>query len=392
MKMYDILKWDDESASVNDIVAFKHEAEDFNTHTQLIVHDSQEAVFFKDGKALDIFAAGRHTLSTQNVPMLGKLLKLPTGGETPFHAEVYFVNKVFMQDLKWGTPTPILMEDPEEGVNIHVRSFGLFGAHIEESGRFLRKIVGTRKMYSKTELADFLRAKLIEKITDLLGKTIREQKVGILNISTKFSQLSEAMQEQITPYFAEFGIAIDNFSFNNISALEEDLRAINDAKVAKRKMIMEAEAMKAKREIEGYTYQQERAFDVMGAAASNESTGSGQFMGAGMGIGMGVAMGGVVGQNMGEMANMAFGNNAQQAQQAPQAVCPSCKAPVAQGAKFCNNCGQKLVATCPNCNAEVTPGAKFCNNCGQKLISGCPACGAETAPGAKFCNNCGQKL
>ena len=378
MKMYDILKWDDESASVNDIVAYKHDAEDFNTHTQLIVHASQEAVFFKDGMALDIFAAGRHTLSTQNLPMLGKLIKLPTGGESPFHAEVYFVNKIFMQDLKWGTPTPILMEDPEEGVNIHVRSFGLFGAHIEESGKFLRKIVGTRKMYSKAELGDFLRA------------TIREQKVGILNISTKMTQLSEVMQEQITPYFAEFGIAIDNFSFNNISALEEDLRAINESKVAKRKMIMEAEAMKAKREIEGYTYQQERAFDVMGAAASNESTGSGQFMGAGMGLGMGVAMGGVFGQNMGEMANTAFGGV--NTQQAPQAVCPACKAPVAQGAKFCNNCGQKLVATCPSCGAELVPGAKFCNNCGQKLSTSCPSCGAETAPGAKFCNNCGQKL
>ena len=397
MKLYDIVKWDDESAGVNDIVAYKHEAEDFNTHTQLIVHASQEAIFFKDGRALDLFESGKHTLSTQNLPLLGKLVNIPTGGQTPFHCEVYFINKVYFNDLRWGTPSPIQIEDPIEGVNIHVGANGLFGAHIQDSRKFLIKIVGTRKTFSKTELSEYLRGKIIERITDLLAKTMVDKKIGILSVGTHFRELSDDIMGQMTPFFEDYGIAIDNFSFNAIKAPDEDLQAINESKIKARKMDMESEALQRKRAREGYTYQQERGFDVLGSAASNEGT-SGTFMGAGMGLGLGLGVGGAFGTPMGNIAREGFSgmNNTQNSNtNANQNVntqrCPNCGNPISIGVKFCGNCGAKLGKTCPKCGAWQTDG-KFCNNCGAPLSRVCPKCGAEIPDGAKFCNNCGEKV
>ncbi len=393
MKLYDVLKWDDESVNANEIVAYKHEAEDFNTHTQLIVHESQEAIFFKDGQALDLFPSGKHTLSSKNLPFLRKLVNIPTGGVTPFHCEVFFVNKVFLNDLRWGTPSPIQMQDPIEGVNIHVGANGLFGAHIEDTRKFLVKVVGTQGLYSKEELSQYLRGKIVERVTNLLGQTMVECNVGILSVSAHFQRLSDSMKEQLTPFFAEYGIGLDNFSFMTIKAPDEDLRAINDAKIAARKMDMESEALARKRAREGYSYQQERGYDVLGQAASNEGSGS-NFMGAGMGLGMGMGLGGAFGAGMANVAQQGFnGMNAQVQQGSVSAnVCPDCKAPLAQGAKFCNNCGKKLGNFCPQCGAEVVQGAKFCNNCGAKLVNVCPKCGTELVQGAKFCNNCGEKI
>jgi len=394
MKLYDIVMWDDPSSQSNEIVAYKHEAEDFNTHTQLIVHASQQAIFFKDGMALDLFEAGKHTLSTQNIPLLNKLINIPTGGQTPFHCEVYFVNKVFLNDLRWGTPQPIVMEDPVEGVNIHVGANGLFGAHIEDARKFLVKVVGTRAMYSKDEMSQYLRAKIIERVTDLLGKTMGEHHISILQVAAHFQRLSDSILEQMKPFFAEYGIGLDNFSFNMIKAPDEDLKAINEAKIAAKRMDMESEALARKRAREGYNYQQERAYDVLGAAAANEGS-SGTFMGAGMGLGMGVGMGGAFGAGMAGIGQNAFQNINQPVQQAQGNPCPQCGAQLPAGAKFCGNCGAKIGgnAKCTNCGADLPAGAKFCGNCGAKVgASVCPKCGSELPADAKFCGNCGEKI
>ena len=410
MKLYDIVKWDEGAASVNDIVSYKHEAEDFNTHTQLIVHQSQEAIFFKDGRALDLFEAGKHTLKSQNLPLLGKLMSIPTGGETPFHCEVFFVNKIYMTDLRWGTPNPIQIFDPVEETYVNVRANGGFAAHIEDSRKFLTKVVGTRDIYKKPELEGYLFDKLIEKVTDILGNTMTELGVSVFGIASHYSRLSDAIKEELATYFADFGIGLDLFSFKSINVPQEEMKALNEDRMMKRKMRLEAEAkahamrlesqeLAAKREREGYTYQQERGYDVMGTAAANEGM-SGTMMGAGMGLGMGAGMGGMFGMGMASVAQQSFQDMQKQAQpqqaqaQAPQGgvKCPDCGADLPAGSKFCTNCGKRLGNACPNCGAEVAPGAKFCTNCGHKLSSNCPNCGAEVAPGSKFCTNCGQKL
>lgn len=407
IKIYDIVKWDDTSTDANKIVAYRHEAENFNTHTQLIVQGSQEAIFMKDGMYLDVFESGRHTLKTQNIPLLGKLINIPTGGETPFTCKVYFVNKVHLQDLKWGTANPIQMEDPMEGVNVHVRAFGEFGAYINDTRRLLEKVVGTQGVYTKTELQEYLTGLIKQKVTDLLGKTITQRKIGILEVSAHYNELSDAMADQIRDFFGEFGIAIERFSFISINVPDSDIEAINKAKIEARQRVMEAraaaqsmdiesEALARKRAREGYSYQQERGMDVMEKAAQNEGA-SGTLMGAGMGLGMGFGMGGAFQQGMGGIASNTLGsmnNNPQGGnpqQGGASGVCPDCGNPVQPGAKFCPNCGKQLGNKCPKCGADVPAGSKFCPSCGQSLSKKCPNCGHDVGD-AKFCPDCGTKI
>ena len=393
MKLYDIVKWDHAGSEGEEILVYKHEAEDFNTHTQLIVHSSQEAIFFKDGRDLDVFDAGRHTLTSDNLPFLKKLINIPTDGKTPFHCEVYFINKIILNDLKWGTSEPIPVEDPLEHVNVHLRASGYIGAHISDGRKFLRKVVGTRAVYTKTEFTNYLRAKLIERVKGTLGQAMVAKQIGVLNISAYMTPLSDELKVQLLPFFEDYGISLDNFSFNSILPLEEDLRAINESKIAARKQDLESAARARMREREGYTYQQEHSFDVLKAAAQNEGT-SGTFLGAGMGVGMGFGLGGAFGSGMNNMAqNMNVGQGGGQPAGEGMQVCAGCGAKLPAGAKFCFSCGKEVVdpnsVICPKCNSKLPAGAKFCFNCGSKLTNTCVKCGKELPAGAKFCDGCG---
>ena len=396
----EVIKYDPKSTESNDIIVYKHESEDFGSHAQLLVAPSQMALFVNEGEIIP-FLPGHYTLDESNnspFSAINRLKSMFSKGVSSFHCSVYFINLVTLNDLRFGTQTPIQMEDPIEGVNIHVRAAGLFGAHLnnddkdgKEIIKFFTKVNGTRAIFTKDDLAAYLRGKIVERITDTLAKLMLDRKIGILSVPSHYTELSTAMKEQMVPFFADYGIGIDNFSFMTINVPDEDLATINEMKIKARRMDMESEAMARKRAREGYSYQQEKGFDVLKTAAGNEAQ-PGQFMGAGMGLGMGLGMGGAVGGAMGGLAQNAFGSmNNQPQPQAATEKCPHCGNEIAKGAKFCPSCGEKLVPTCPKCGAELTPGAKFCPNCGEKLVKKCANCGTELAPGAKFCPNCGTK-
>ncbi|MDE6869559.1 MAG: SPFH domain-containing protein [Clostridia bacterium] len=361
MKLYDIIVWDPSSDSANDVVCYKHEAEDFNTHTQLIVHQSQEAVFFKDGRALDLFGPGKHTLKTENIPLLKKLVNIPTDGKTPFHCEVYFVNKVYQVDMKWGAPS-LQTEDPVYGIIVNVGASGTCGAQIKDSRKFLTKLVGTRGVYTRSDLTQFLRSSIIMNIKDALGRIMNKNKISFLQATTEIKSYSREVMGMLNEVFAEYGIEILKFDWETLSVPQEDLKPLKDAK---NRAITRA--------VEGYTYQQEQNFDVMKRAASNQGM-AGTMMGAGMGFGMGAGMGMPMGMSMGNIAQNTVGQmNAQpQAQQQPAGVnaCPSCGSSVVAGAKFCPSCGTKVAAPakkfCIECGTEIADGMKFCPSCGHK--------------------------
>lgn len=342
-----------------------------------------------------------------------------------------------MNELKWGTQQPIVIQDPEEEVNIHVRANGLFGVHLEQvdtsvstawARTFLQKIVGTRANYTRSEFIGFMRAKILEYVPDLLGNQMIEHNIGILKISQHLSEFSETIFKALQPHFAEFGLVLDNFSFHSINAPDEDLQAVNEMKIKRkmdqldaegnaRRMDIESAARSRMREREGYTYQQEKGFDVMNTAAANEGTSS-TFMGAGMGLGMGAMVGSGMGAAMGGIAQTTLKDanlsgiasdapmacaqtavGAQGASGAPSSItpCPTCKAPNAAGAKFCASCGTKLdvassASACPQCGFALDSSSKFCPNCGCALQKACPQCGCDVAAGAHFCMKCGQKL
>ena len=394
----EVIKYEPRDTSANDIIVYKHEAEDFGCAANLLVAPNQIALFVNEGEIIP-FLPGHYTLSESNNAALDSLNRIQrwfSKGESTFHCSVYFINLVTYNDLKFGTQTPIQMEDAVEGVNIHVRAAGLFGAHInndeqtaQEVIKFFTKVNGSRELFTKEELAQYLKGKIIEKVSDFLGKIMIDRKIGILGIASHYSELSDAMKEAMIPYFDDYGIRIDNFSFITINVPDEDLNAINEMKIESRRMDMESEAMARKRQREGYSYQQEKGFDVLKTAAGNEAQ-PGQFMGAGMGLGMGLGLGGAFGGAMGSMANETMNSMTNKPQESLD-KCPKCGAEVSKGANFCPNCGEKFGTFCPKCGASITPGSKFCPNCGEKLVKRCPNCGHELDANAKFCPNCGAK-
>lgn len=399
----DVIKWEPETNAEASIIAHKFEYEDFPNGSYLIVGPSQTAIFTNNmasGSAQGGSASGQAQMTAFVGPCKIKLETgdsrfapfrnighALTGGESEFHSTVYFINTTYLNDLTWGTVNPVLVEDPEEKVNVHVRAQGMFGVHIEQEDptqaevqarKFLQKVVGTRADFTKDELIKYMRAKIQEYVPNLLANTIIRQNVGILKISAYLSDFSDNIRTALRDHFDGFGITLDNFSFHNINVPDEDLRIINDAKKAKvetrlkaeaeaERIRLEAEARAAGRAMEGYTYQDEQTFKVLSEAAKNEGN-SGSMMNAGMGIGMGFGMGNMMGNAMNNIAQNAMVDMTPAPAPQPQGTaCPKCGVPTASGAKFCHQCGHSLKPVCPGCGKDLQPGSKFCPECGAKL-------------------------
>ena len=376
MAIFDVVKYE----GGNDVLAWKHPAEDFNTKSQLIVHESQEAVFFKNGQALDLFTAGRYTLDTQNIPILGKLINLPFGGVSPFHCEVYYINKVVSMDILWGTNNPIPVKDAVYGIILPIGANGQFGVRIADSRKFLTRLVGTVKEFNQDTLRSAFRGILLTKIKDYIANQFVKEKITFLEIHAHIDSISQAIRENLAKEFETYGIELVHFNVNAITVPEDDPSYLR---------LKQALAKKAEMGIIGYNYQQERTFDVLEGAATNEGAGAG-VMGAGMGVGMGL--------NLGQVIGSAFGGavaGVEVSTVGEKAKCVKCGETLAPGAKFCPGCGAKVESaetlTCPKCG-ETTPPGKFCIHCGFRFADKCPRCNASLTPGAKFCPECGERL
>lgn len=343
-----------------DVFAWKYPDSELGTWTQLIVNESQQAILFKGGQALDVFEAGRHTLSTANIPFLEALINLPFGGQSPFSAEVWFVNKQFNLDVKWGTPSPIQIQDPVYGVFVPVRSHGIFGLQIDDAKRFLVKLVGTLPAFTKNDIVRYFRGVYVSKVKDAISTYIVEHKVGILEINMYLDELSDYLRERIAPTMADYGISLTNFYVNDISVPEDDPAVVS---------LKQTLAKRAEMNIIGYNYVQERSFDTLEGAATNPGSGSSDLMGAGLGLGMGFGMGGGFGSAFADMAR----NLSPLGQ---ELRCPSCGTAMAQGQKFCGQCGRPA-STPP---AKPAASARFCTQCGEPMPEG-----------AHFCGRCGMQ-
>ena len=274
-------------------LVWKFPYENLSIGAQLIVNESQEAVFFKGGKALDVFGPGTHTLSTSNIPILQKLINLPFGGNTPFTAEVWYINKTVKRNLKWGTKTPMNLRDPQWGVIIPVRAYGEFGIQIKDSTNFLNQIVGTQHITDTQTILEQFTSLIITKTSDTIAKYIVEKKVSVIDLPAKTDEVSNLCKERIFEEFEKYGILITNFYTESINYPTDHPQV---------EQINNAMANKLQREIEGFTYAQQRSFDVMETAAGNEGS-AGGVMGAGIGLGMGVGIGGAFGSQMGSIGN-----------------------------------------------------------------------------------------
>lgn len=383
MAIIDVIKYDGNP----DVFAWKYPNNELGTWTQLIVNESQEAILVKGGQVCDVFSAGRHTLDTANIPILNKLINLPFGGRSPFTAEVWYINKVFSLDVKWGTSTPIQLQDPKYKVFVPVRAFGQFGIQIEESKKFLLKLVGTLPQFDKNSILKFFRGVYLTKAKDVISSYLVYKGISVLEINAYLDEISSYLQEKISPTFDEYGIKLVSFFVNDINVPEDDAAVVQ---------LKNALAKRAEMDIVGYSYQQERSFDTLEGAATNPNSMQGGLMGAGIGLGMGVGVGGAIGQQFGGLTQNLNTNDTKE--------CPNCKARIGINEKFCNHCGydtaktenddntsSKQVITCSSCNAVLNENTKFCPECGKKY-NPCNYCKADLPDGATSCSVCGNKL
>ena len=371
MSIVDVIKYEGD----NHTFISKHPAKDFNTSTQLIVHESQRAIFFYNGQALDMFGPGRHTLETQNIPLLTSVSsKIMSGGETPFHAEVYFINLVEQMGISWGTNSKVQYMDPEFNFPLSIGASGEMALAVADPRKLLVKLVGTEAILSQEKLISYFKSFLQTRIKTTISNAITENKLSIFQMDANLEFLSGVAKSKLEPDFAEYGIRLSQFLVTNTvkpegdplyekfkelyfrqyadireAEIEQQTAVINAETQAKQKVI-DAKAQAEKRQVEGYTYQQERGFDVAEKVAANE--GVGEFSNAGIGIGMMAGVGAPIGNMVGGVMTNAIGSADLAESTAPQEVS-------AQGggtAKFCFECGYRFgdspMKFCPECGTR----------------------------------------
>ena len=388
MKILDVIKYEGD----NSTFVWKHPCEDFNTTTQLIVHESQEAIFFLNGQALDLFGPGRHTLETQNIPLLRRIINIPTGGETAFHCEVYFINKTEQMAIRWGTDSKVQYIEPTYKFPISIGASGEMSLSVDDSRKLLVKLVGTEGVLDRQQLTTYFRSILMTKVKTYMAQTMRMNAINIFEIDEQLESFSADIGNRLAPDFLDYGVQLKRFYVTTIvkpdgnpqyekfkelhfrqyaDIAEAQLQqrvGIIEQQTEAQKMVIESQAIAQKRMQEGYTYQQERSYDVAEKAAQNE--GIGEFSNMGIGLGMMTGVGGAVGGMVGGAVADAFAGIATPTQ------------PSTTANKFCDQCG-----------AELTPGAAFCDECGAPQVPSdtCSKCGFKFVKPGKFCPKCGAK-
>lgn len=362
----EVIEWLDESRDTL-LYRFPVAGQEIKNGAQLIVRESQAAVFVFEGQAADVFTPGRYTVEGGNTPILSKLGAWKHGFNSPIKSEVYFVNTKQFTDLKWGTSNPIMLRDADFGI-VRLRAFGAYSLRVADPAGFIREIAGTNAHFQTEDIDGQLKRAIVTEFSDALG----EMKIPALDLASQYKELGEAIREKINKDFGAWGLEVTKFFVENIS-LPPEVEAAMDKRAS---MGALGDAQR---------YMQFQAADALRDAAQNEGGGAG--LGAGLGAGFAVG---------GQMAS-AFGQQAQGTTGGAIATvaCPACGKQNATGVKFCSDCGGKMEVSnvpCVKCGANLREGAKFCSECGASQEKAkCANCQAELAAGAKFCPECGTQ-
>jgi len=242
---------------------------DFRIGSQVIVRESQSAVFFRDGHALDVFGPGRHTISTANIPVLIDFVGRAFNDRTPFTAEVYYVSMREFVDKKWGTPQPIIVRNPGMGLGVALlQGFGTYSFQVEDPQQFVTQVVGTQGVFRTRDIENRLRDVLISDLTDLLGETSASR--SVVELIGLVNEMSAGVRAKAQDHFSSLGLTLKSFIIANIKPSEKS-----------------AEELRAMGMLDMQTYTQLQAADAMRDAAQNPSGGAGLTAGIGAGLGVG---------------------------------------------------------------------------------------------------------
>ncbi len=277
-RIIDVVQFLDETG--NEIIHREPEGGpgDFRIGSQVIVRESQVAVFFRDGRALDILGPGRHTITTYNVPIIANLVDWATGGQSPFPAEVVFVNMRQFIDQKWGTSEPLAFRDAAFGM-ARLRAFGTYAYQVNNPSVFVNQIAGQQGILTTTQIQDYLRGIIVQRFTDTLAR----QQRALLDLPGVYGEIAVGARSQLMDDFAALGLLLDAFYINAITPTEETSRAID-----------ERAAMGAIGDLDAYLkFKSARA---IGDAALNPGGAADAGVGLGAGIGLGAGLAGLAGQ------------------------------------------------------------------------------------------------
>jgi len=338
-QLIDVIEWTDSS---NDTMVYKYDmnGKEIMMGAQLTVRESQVAVFVNEGELADVFEPGRYELQTSNMPVMTALKSWKYGFNSPFKADVYFINTKQFLDRKWGTSNPVMMRDTEFGM-IRLRAFGIYSFKVSDPVTFLKEVFGTSSLFTVDGVEGQIKRTIVSGLSDALA----ESKIPALDLAANYDELSNYALKAINPKIASLGLTLCSFVIENIS-LPEEVEKTMDKRTS----------MGVLGNLDQYAKYQ--AAEAMRDAAQN----GGGMAGMGVGMGAGAAMGQMFAQSMGQTAAPAA-----PAAAAASAVCPACGAAIAPGGKFCPECGAKVGGnTCVSCGAAIPAGTKFCPECGAK--------------------------
>ncbi|MCA1961618.1 MAG: SPFH domain-containing protein [Desulfomonile sp.] len=339
-ELIDVIEWLDDTGDTI-VWRFPDQDHEIKMGAKLTVREGQTAVFVNEGRIADVFKPGLYTLSTQNLPVLTTLRSWKYGFESPFKAEVYFVNTRNFLDLKWGTQNPVMMRDPEFGV-VRLRAFGTYGIRVVDAAKFLREVVGTDGNFTAEEIEGQLRSMVVSTFASVTGAS----GIAALDLAANYRKMGDTIREQMEPEFQRYGISLVRLVLESISVPPEVEKVLDT------------------RTQMGIVGDMGRYMQFQTAQAVPEAARAGGGAGDFMGMGAGVVMGQQMAAAM--SASMARPQEASRPSAGP--FCGQCGKPVPAGAKFCPECGSAVQSKCPKCGTANAAGAKFCQDCGQKLV------------------------
>ena len=387
MPSIDLVDWRPGSAPV---FAHRHPETNLSTLTQLIVAESQEAVLFGKGRLVGKFGPGKHTLNTENLPLLRNFFGLPFGGKNPFTAEVWYVNKLLPLNIDWQTDG-MMHHDPDYQTMVPMVAKGRYGLRVDDAERFLVKLVGTAEEFTAAQLTAHFSGQLVAATKTLLLQYMLAQRIGIRTVSACLIPLSQALQAAMTSFWDDYGFSLISFY---VTAVDVD----NQSPAGQR--ILDAMSRQSAQVIGGYSWQQSQAFEAANHAIESQGSGGG-LLGA-------LMMSSVLGSAAGSLhqpvsaafpgTHTPFASGTQVAAQSPRMVfCSNCSKKYSSTEKYCPSCGDPYTP-CTRCGADNDARSYRCVSCGLPLSANsavlapaCSRCGCQLDPSAAFCPKCGQK-